>query len=105
MKSRTYHILLALADQDRHGQAIAREVERLSEGELHLWPAALYGSLDELVDCGWIAEADQPSEESERKRFYRLTKAGRGALSVETDRLAGLVKVARARVRRAGETS
>ncbi len=106
MKPRHYHILLALADEDRHGLAVAREVERLSGGELHLWPATLYGSIDELVDRGWIEELDQPpAEESERKRFYRLTRAGQLALVAETDRLAGLVKVARARVRRAGELS
>lgn len=102
MKPRQYHILLALADENRHGLAIAREVEHLSCGEVRLWPAALYGSLDELAERGWIeALEDTPDDESERKRFYRLTPIGRRALAAETERLADLVKIARARVRRA----
>jgi DNA-binding PadR family transcriptional regulator len=106
MKPRLYHILLALADDDRHGLAIAREVERLSGGEVRLWPAALYGSLEALVEQGWIEElAETPADESERRRYYRLTRQGRRVLAVETERLADLVKVARARVRRAGGLS
>jgi DNA-binding PadR family transcriptional regulator len=106
MKPRHYHILIALADEDRHGLAVAREVERLSDGELRLWPATLYGSLDELTERGWIVELDAvPIDESERKRFYRLTRAGRHALATETERLAALVKIGRARVRRAGGIS
>jgi DNA-binding PadR family transcriptional regulator len=103
MKPRLYLILLALADEDRHGLAIAREVQRLSDGQVRLWPATLYGSIDELLDRGWIEELDterlRPANESEKKRFYRLTRAGHRALAGETDRLAGVIKVARARMK------
>ncbi len=109
LKLSWYYILLSLASADRHGLAIAREVLSLSEGQLRLWPAMLYGALEDLSDRGWIEELTdsrrRPPDESERKRYYRITRAGRAAAAVETDRLAGLVRVARARVKtRAGET-
>jgi DNA-binding PadR family transcriptional regulator len=102
LKPRLYFILLALAAGERHGQAIARDVDALSDGQVRLWPATLYGSLDELHDTGWIAEVDDPDErpqESEKRRIFRLTSAGRRVLQVETERLATLVRVARARIK------
>lgn len=102
MKNRVYLILLALADSDLHGLAVARAVQELSDGETRLWPASLYGTLDELADGGLIHELDdphRPADESDKKRFYRLTRAGHRALAAETDRLAALVKVARSRLR------
>lgn len=103
MKPRIYLILLALADADLHGLGIARAVEELSDGGVRLWPATLYGTLDDLVATGWIEELHdprhRPAEESEKKRFYRLTRAGSRALSAETDRLGTLVKVARSRLK------
>jgi DNA-binding PadR family transcriptional regulator len=109
LKVSWYYILLSLAPADRHGLAIAREVLALSEGQLRLWPAMLYGALDDLSERGWIEELTdsrrRPPDESERRRYYRITRAGRAAAAVETDRLASLVRVARARVKtRAGET-
>jgi DNA-binding PadR family transcriptional regulator len=110
MKSRVYLILLALADLDLHGLGIARAVQELSKGRTRLWPASLYGTLDELAESGLIEElADRrqrPADESEKKRFYRLTRAGHRALAAETDRLAGLVKIAKSRLKlRAGDAS
>jgi DNA-binding PadR family transcriptional regulator len=102
VKPRLYFILLALAAGEQHGLAIARDVDALSDGQVRLWPATLYGSLDELQDTGWIAEIDDPDErpqESEKRRIFRLTIAGRRVLSAETDRLAALVRVARARIK------
>jgi DNA-binding PadR family transcriptional regulator len=109
LKETWYYILLALAGADRHGLAIAREVLALSDGRARLWPAMLYGALEDLADRGLIEELTErrarPAE-SERRRYYRITRAGRAAAATETERLAGLVRVARARVRpRAGETS
>lgn len=109
LKARHYYILVALGAGDRHGLAIAREVERLSEGQVRLWPASLYSSLEDLLARGLIVEVDDPRErppdESERKRFFRITSAGRRAMAEETERLAGLVRIARARARtRPGET-
>ena len=110
LKPHWYYILLALADGERHGLAIAREVRTLSDGGVTLWPAMLYGSLEDLADRGWIEAIDDAKQrllaDSDRKRVYRLTRAGRAVANAETERLAALVHVARARVkRRAGETS
>ncbi len=102
MKRNWFFILVSLAAGDRHGLAIMRDVLELTGGEVRLWPAALYGSLDDLSERGWIEElADagrRPKGESERKRYYRITAAGRAALAEETDRLAGLVRAARGRM-------
>jgi DNA-binding PadR family transcriptional regulator len=109
LKTPWYYILLSVAAADRHGLAIARDVLALSEGRVRLWPATLYGALEDLCDRGWIEELDEPrrpTDESERRRYYRITRAGRAAAAAETDRLAGLVRVARSRVKpRTGETS
>ena len=108
LKTTWYYILLSLAPTDRHGLAVAREVLALSDGHVRLWPAMLYGALEDLNDRGWIEEVNDARrpDESERKRYYRITRAGRAAAAAETNRLASLVRVARARVKpRAGETS
>jgi DNA-binding PadR family transcriptional regulator len=103
MKNRVYLILLALADSALHGLGIARAVQELSDGRTRLWPASLYGTLDELTESGLIEELDdlrgRPADESGKKRFYRLTRAGHRALAAETDRLAALVKIAKSRLK------
>jgi DNA-binding PadR family transcriptional regulator len=102
MKRQWYFVLLSLAAGERHGSGIMRDVLELTGGELRLWPATLYGSLDELREVGWIEELSgaeaRPEGESERKRFYRMTGAGREALGAETERLAAIVREARARL-------
>lgn len=103
LKPRWFHILLALAAGPRHGLAVMRDVRQSSNGAIHLWPATLYGSLEELMDLGWIQEiddAERPPESSERRRYYGLTRSGRAALESETQRLADLVRLARAAARR-----
>jgi DNA-binding PadR family transcriptional regulator len=100
LKPHFFYILLALAEGDRHGLAIARDAQALSGGSVRLWPATLYGSLDELRARKWIEELpEHPEDESERKRYYRLTRTGRAALNDEADRLARLARLARARTR------
>ena len=95
-----FHILLALADGDRHGLAIARDVQASSGGAVRLWPATLYGSLDELRLRRWIEElAEPPDDESERRRYYRLTRSGKTVLRAEAERLGRLARLAKARVR------
>jgi DNA-binding PadR family transcriptional regulator len=98
LKPHHFYILLALADGDRHGLAIARDVQAQSDGRVRLWPATLYGSLDELRARQWIDETDDPGD-NERKRCYRLTRQGRAVLTDEAERLGKLARVARARVR------
>ena len=100
LKPHAFYILLALAEEDRHGLAIAREVQALSDGEVRLWPATLYGTLDELRARKWIEERpEHPADQSERRRYYRLTKAGRTVLAAEAARLGRLAKLAKARAR------
>jgi DNA-binding PadR family transcriptional regulator len=98
-----YHVLLALSGEDLHGSGIVRAVESQTEGELHLWPATLYGSLDLLAREGLIeelADGRHPEGESEKRRYYRITQAGRAALAEETERLARWVEAARQNLRR-----
>lgn len=99
LKPATFHILLALAGGPAHGYAIRQEVEERTDGAVRLWPATLYGTIGRLVDGGLIEEtdvADAPDDDVQR-RFYRLTAAGDRVLAAEADRLASLVRLARAR--------
>lgn len=99
LKTSWYYILLTLSAEHRHGLEIAREVTRLSDGRVRLWPASLYGAIEALADRGWIEELQddprRPADASERKRIYAITAAGRHALKHETQRLEALVRVAR----------
>src|SRR5688572_14623051 len=101
MKRHHFYILLSLAGRDRHGLDVMRDVLELTEGDLKLWPATLYGSLDELVEMEWIELADaasRPAGESEKKRYYRITPSGRAALEHETRRIEALAGMARLRL-------
>jgi DNA-binding PadR family transcriptional regulator len=94
------HILLALADEDRHGYAIMQEVERMTDGASRMGPGTLYGTLKRMIASGLIEEADQrpdPALDDERRRYYRATPLGRSVLSAETERMAALVSAARAK--------
>lgn len=98
MKPQWFHILLALSEAPRHGSGIVRAVLDETGGAVRLWPATLYGSLDELASRGWIEELVDPDERpegaSERKRIYRLTGEGRSALAGEAQRLRRLAGAA-----------
>jgi len=92
------HILLALADGERHGYAIMRDVEERSGGEVRLAPGTLYGAIKRMLDQGVVEElADRPApdEDDERRRYYRLTRFGREVARVEVARLERLVETAR----------
>lgn len=96
-----YHILVALADGTRHGYAVAREVEEITEGRLVMGPGTLYGSLRRMEESGLIQEADNPGDEAlhaDRRRYYAMTPLGRAALSAESERLLRAVELARARL-------
>jgi DNA-binding PadR family transcriptional regulator len=95
-----FHILLALADQDRHGYAIMQQVAAESDGAIQLGPGTLYGAIKRLLEYGYIREVDSrvdPALEDARRRYYRLTPAGRAAATAEARRLADLVSLARAK--------
>ena len=105
LKPHWFHVLLCLADQDQHGYAIMQEVLERSDGKIRLWPATLYGALKRLIDAGLIEESDErPAAELDdaRRRYYRLTKLGRGVLDAETARLKELVRIVQIRRRAEG---
>lgn len=90
------HILLALAGEDRHGYGIMREVARQSEGRYKLGPGTLYDNLQRLLDQGIVEERSARSAgDDPRRRYYRLSRFGRGLLDTEIARLEGLVREAR----------
>jgi len=96
----TLHILLALAGGDLHGYGIIQEVVRHSDGHYKLGPGTLYDNLKKLMDAGLVADAPRSaSAADDERRFYTLTMRGRSALSIEVDRLQGVVREARSRLR------
>jgi DNA-binding PadR family transcriptional regulator len=100
LPSATFHILLALADQDRHGYAILQDIEDRTGGELRLSAGTLYRSIARMVEQGLITEVRRrgPARtEDERRRYYRITPFGRAVGRAEMARLAELVRLARAR--------
>lgn len=104
LKRHWFHILTALAEGDLHGSGIVRTVLEQTDGELRLWPATLYGSLDEMDTEGLIEEltgADHPEGASERRRYYRITRRGRSVLREEARRLASLAGTALERLKEA----
>jgi DNA-binding PadR family transcriptional regulator len=101
MKQPWFYVLLSLASSDRYGSQVQEDVRALSEGRVRLWPATLYGSLEELLARGWIRELsgdEQPAEGRGRERFYRIRPEGREALRHEVERLEGTVRIAKARL-------
>jgi DNA-binding PadR family transcriptional regulator len=93
-----FHILLALAGEERHGYGILQEVASLTDGELQLEPGTLYRALHRMLKDGWVVEsARRPAADAddERRRYYRLTPLGRRVATAEADRLSRLVSLAR----------
>jgi DNA-binding PadR family transcriptional regulator len=95
-----FHILLSLADEDRHGYGIMRQVEEQTEGRMRLGPGTLYSSIQALLEEKLIEEVDVREDAEpgrDRRRYYRLTSAGRKLARAEAERLAGILRVARAK--------
>jgi DNA-binding PadR family transcriptional regulator len=93
-----FHILLALADQERHGYGIMQEVAAMTEDQICMGPGTLYGSIKRMLKAKLIEESDErpdPELDDERRRYYRLTAFGREVLAAEVRRLSTLVQVAR----------
>lgn len=93
-----FHIMLALADGERHGYGIMLEVDRLTDGLIRLGPGTLYRSIQRMLVEGLISELKEHSDDSsddERRRYYRLTDFGRRVACAESERLAVLVRAAR----------
>jgi DNA-binding PadR family transcriptional regulator len=91
-----FHVLLALADADRNGAAIASEVEEATAGAIRLMPGALYRYLKQMTLDGWIVEHEAEDDDGRRK-YYRLTPWGRRIAQAEAQRLEAVVRLARTR--------
>jgi len=99
LPSAAFQILLALVGEDLHGYAIMRQVADQTGGRIRLGPGTLYSSIRVLLEEGFIEELDPREDETadERRRYYRLTSAGRRLACAEAGRLADLLRVARAK--------
>src|SRR3954471_20909871 len=94
-----FHILIALADRDRHGYSIMQDVEARTAGKVQLSAGTLYSSIRRMLEQGLIeelAERPDPSSTDERRRYYRLTRFGKRVAAAEVERLNALLKQARA---------
>ena len=95
-----FHILLALADEERHGYGIMQEVKARTDGQVRLVPGTLYGAIKRLLKQKLIAETDErpdPEMNDERRRYYRITEFGQRVLAAEVNRLAQLLQQAQAK--------
>jgi DNA-binding PadR family transcriptional regulator len=100
LSAATLHILLALASEERHGYGIMREVARQSEGRYKLGPGTLYDNLQKLLDQDVVEECPQRAAgDDPRRRYYRLSRLGRGLLATEIARLEGVVREARLHIK------
>ncbi|MGA3237967.1 MAG: PadR family transcriptional regulator [Bryobacteraceae bacterium] len=94
-----FHILIALADRDRHGYSIMQDVAARTRGKVQLSAGTLYSSIRRMLEQGLIeelAESPDPSSTDERRRYYRLTRFGKRAAAAEVARLSAMVQQARA---------
>jgi DNA-binding PadR family transcriptional regulator len=92
----TFHILMAVADEDRHGYGIIQDVLTSTDGKLKLSAGTLYRSIQRMLEQGLIVETrDRPEDDDERRRYYRITPAGREVAKAEAQRLQHLVRLAR----------
>src|SRR6266851_223548 len=95
----TFHILMALADDDRHGYAIIQDVAARTGGELTLSAGTLYRSIQRMLEQGLLVETRErpaPEDDDERRRYYRISPFGTAVAKAEARRLTRLVKMARA---------
>jgi DNA-binding PadR family transcriptional regulator len=95
-----FHILLALADDERHGYGIMQDVARQTNDALQLGPGTLYGCIKRMLAAGMVEESDErpdPALDDQRRRYYRMTPLGRRVVRAEAQRLADAVAAAKTR--------
>jgi DNA-binding PadR family transcriptional regulator len=90
-----YHILLSLANEDRHGYGIIKQVAEDTGGRVDLEAGTLYAAIKRMKDAGWIENAPTQIGEDSRRRTYALTDFGRAVILAESQRLEALVQLAR----------
>ena len=94
------HVLIALADRERHGYAILKEIKRRTEDRVELSAGTLYGIIRRLYSDGMIEESDErpdPDLDDERRRYYRLTDFGRRVVAAEAERMESVLRMVRAK--------
>ena len=96
LTSAMFHILLTLAEGERHGYSIMKEIERRTSGAVQLGPGTLYRSIKQLVSSGQIAEVESQQSAVKQRRSYQLTPIGKRRAKMEAQRLQGLVEWAEA---------
>jgi len=102
-----FHILLALADGEKHGYGIMREVAAITDGAMRMGPGTLYGTIKRMLEAGLLEESDErpdPTLDDERRRYYRMTDFGERVAQAEAERLAGLLNVAQSKRLMGGAT-
>ena len=95
-----FHILLSLAEGERHGYALKREIAHRTDGKIRVGPGVLYGSITKMLAQGLIEESDDrpdPHLDDERRRYYRVTPFGRKVAEAEMVRMRELVDLAAAK--------
>jgi DNA-binding PadR family transcriptional regulator len=95
LPSSSFHVLLVLADEERHGYAMMREIEALSEGTVRMGPGTLYGTIKRLLDLGFVEESGErpvPDLDDERRRYYRITGLGERVVRAEVRRLSTMIE-------------
>jgi DNA-binding PadR family transcriptional regulator len=93
-----FHILLSLADQERHGYGIMQDVQMRTDQQIRLGPGTLYGTIKRMLEAGQIEElSEREDENNQRRRYYKLTNAGRKTAKAEAERLEHLVNIARSK--------
>jgi DNA-binding PadR family transcriptional regulator len=96
-----FHMLLSLTEGERHGYALKRAILQKTGGKLNLGSGALYGSINKMLEQGWIEESEErpdPHLDDERRRYYRITPLGRRVVEAEALRLRELVRFAETRL-------
>jgi DNA-binding PadR family transcriptional regulator len=95
LPSSSFHVLLVLAEDEKHGYAIMREVERISDGAVRMGPGTLYGTIKRLLEMGLIEESGErpdPDLDDERRRYYRITGLGQRVVTAEVRRLSTMIE-------------
>ena len=95
-----FHVLLSLADGEKHGYVISKEIARRTNNEVRLSAGTLYGIIKRLLEDGFIEESDERPDfslDDERRRYYRMTKQGMALAEAEAERLERVLAMARAK--------
>jgi DNA-binding PadR family transcriptional regulator len=101
LSTQVFQILLSLVDVDLHGYAIIQDIARRTDGEVRLTASTLYAAIPRLIETGWVEESPKrpkAADDDPRRRYYRLTTAGREAARAEAlrlERLAGMARLKR----------